>query len=60
MLWGRKKIERKDGQKPAFPAQFSCIQFSLFFLSLSWPLAAATLIARHPFGVILAIFFSFA
>jgi len=60
MLWGRKKIKRKDGQKPTFPAHFSCIQFSLFFLSPSWPSAAATLVARHPFGVVLVIFFSFA
>jgi len=39
-----KKIERKVGRKPAFPAQFSCNQPFLFFLSPWWTSATTTTI----------------
>ena len=45
---GEEKIERKVGQNPTFPAQFSCNCSFLFFLSLSWPSATTTLITGLP------------
>ena len=41
-----KKIERKVGRKPAFPAQFSCKQPLLFFLSPPWSSATTTIITH--------------
>jgi len=39
-----KKIKCKVGQKPAFPALFSCKRSFLFFLSPPWPSATTTII----------------